>query len=112
MLTRYALFEGSLHPGCTDAFRAAVLSEMLPVWQRFPGALALRVTFGEGRDAGAPEFPLILAVDWPDQPTLDAFLDHPIRTEGRAATEGVLARFFSGRIHHHVTVAHLYPLPG
>jgi hypothetical protein len=28
--------------------------------------------------------------------------------EGRAATEAVLARFFTGRIHHHVTTAHSF----
>lgn len=105
MITRYALFEGTLAKGQTEAFRAAVLAEILPVWQRFPGALAIHVTFAEDRDEGAPEYPLILAIDWPDRATVDAFLDHPIRKEGRAATEGVLKRFFTGRIHHHVTVA-------
>lgn len=105
MITRYALFEGTLHKGHADAFRADVLAEMLPVWRRFPGALAIHVTFGESRDDGAPEYPLILAIDWPDMATVNAFLDHPIRKEGRAATEAVLARHFTGRIHHHVTSA-------
>jgi hypothetical protein len=105
MITRYALFEGTVAPGQTEAFRAAVLAEILPVWRRFPGALAIHVTFADDRDEGAPEFPLILAIDWPDRATVDAFLDHPIRKEGRAATEAVLARFFKGRIHHHVTTA-------
>jgi hypothetical protein len=105
MITRYALFEGTVHPGQTAAFRAAVMAEMVPVWQRFPGALAVHVTFSDDRDEGAPEFPLILAIDWPDRTTLDAFLTHPIRMEGRAATEAGLARFFTGRIHHHVTTA-------
>lgn len=108
MITRYALFEGTLHPGHAAAFRADVLAEMLPVWRRFPGALAIRVTFGESRDDGAPEYPLILAIDWPDMATVNAFLSHPIRTEGRAATEAVLARHFTGRIHHHVTTAETF----
>lgn len=106
MITRYALFEGTVHPGETPAFRAAVMAELLPVWQTFPGALAIRVTFGENRDEGAPEFPLILAIDFADQTAVDAFLAHPVRMAGRAATESVLARFFTGRIHHHVTIAH------
>lgn len=105
MITRYALFEGTVPPGQSEAFRAAVLAEILPVWRRFPGALAIHVTFAEDRDEGAPEYPLILAIDWPDRATVDAFLTHPIRKEGRAATEAVLSRFFAGRIHHHVTVA-------
>ncbi|NEX46506.1 hypothetical protein [Pseudotabrizicola algicola] len=108
MITRYALFEGQVHPGQTEAFRAAILAEVVPVWRRFPGALAVHVTFGEDRDEGAPEFPLILAIDWPDMATVEAFLVNPIRLEGRAATEAVLARFFNGRIHHHVTTAHSF----
>jgi hypothetical protein len=105
MITRYALFEGTLHEGHKEAFRCDVLAEILPVWQRFPGALAIHVTFAENRDEGAPEYPLILAIDWPDMATVDAFLAHPIRKEGRAATEAVLSRHFTGRIHHHVTKA-------
>lgn len=108
MITRYALFEGKVHNGQTEAFRAAVLAEILPVWRRFPGALAVHVTFADDRDPDAPEFPLILAIEWPDRATVDAFLDHPIRKEGRAATEAVLSRFFVGRIHHHVTTAHRF----
>ena len=108
MITRYALFEGTVPPALTAAFRTAVLDEILPVWRRFPGALAIHVTFAHDRDTDAPEFPLILAIDWPDRATVDAFLDHPIRNEGRAATESVLQRFFSGRIHHHVTTAHSF----
>ncbi|MGL5012169.1 MAG: hypothetical protein ACRC6I_20065 [Paracoccaceae bacterium] len=108
MITRYALFEGTVHTGQTEAFRAAVMAEMLPVWKTFPGITAIRVTFGESRDAGAPEYPLILAIDYPDMAAVDHFLAHPVRMAGRAATESVLARFFTGRIHHHVTIAHSF----
>ena len=106
MITRYALFEGRIHPGQSEAFRAAVMEELLPKWQAFPGALAIRVTFAESRDEGAPEYPLILAVSYPDLAAVDAALASPARAAGRAATESVLARFFTGRIHHHVTTAH------
>lgn len=110
MITRYALFEGSVTQGQTEAFRAAVLDEILPVWKQFPGALSVRVTFGDSRDDGAPEFPLILAIDWKDMETIEAFLANPIRMQGRAATEAVMARFFTGRIHHHVTTPHVFDL--
>lgn len=110
MITRYALFEGKVHDGQTEAFRQAVLAELLPKWKAFPGALSVRVTFAESRDEGAPDYPLILAVSYPDRAAVDHALASPARTEGKAATEAVLARFFTGRIHHHVTVAHEYPL--
>lgn len=110
MITRYALFEGTIAAGQEQAFRAAVLSELLPTWQAFPGATAVRVTFADARDDGAPEIPMILATDYPDQSALDTALASPQRLASRAATQRVLAPFFTGRIHHHVMTAHEYPL--
>ena len=108
MITRYALFEGTIHPGKTEAFRQAVLTELLPKWLAFPGALAVRVTFADERDAGAPDYPLILAVDYPDRDAVTTALNSPARTAGKAATEALLPRFFDGRIHHHITQAHSF----
>ena len=110
MITRYAMFEGNVHQGQSQAFRDAVMAELLPVWNTFPGAMSVRVTFAENRDEGAPEFPLILAINYPDQAAVDHFLAHPVRMAGRAATESVLSRFFTGRVHHHVTTAFEHPL--
>jgi hypothetical protein len=108
MITRFALFEGQVNPGETEAFRAAVLAEVLPHWKSFPGVLAVRVCFAGERDDGAPELPLILAISYPDRAAVDVALASPERAAAKAATESVLARFFSGRIHHHITEAHDY----
>lgn len=110
MITRYALFEGRLEEGKTEAFRNAVLEELLPKWKAFPGALAVRVTFGESRDEGAPEYPMILATSFPDMAAVETALASPIRSESRSATDSVLARYFIGRVHHHVTVAYDHEL--
>ncbi len=106
MITRYALFEGAIHPGQTEAFRQAVMEELLPKWQAFPGALEVRVTFTDECDDGAPAYPLILAVDYPDRAAVTTALESPARWAGKAATEALLPRFFTGRIHHHITQAH------
>ena len=110
MITRSALFEGKVKDGQTAAFRQAVLDTVLPKWKAFPGALDVRVSFAEKRDDGAPEFPLILAINYRDMAAVDAALASPVRAESRAATEAVLARYFEGRIHHHVTIANEFPL--
>lgn len=110
MITRYALFEGTIKPGQTEAFRAAVMETILPKWKQFPGAMDVRVSFAEARDDGAPEFPMILAVNYPDMAAVDAALASPVRTQARAATEAVLSEFFDGRIHHHVTLANEFKL--
>ncbi|TJZ91393.1 hypothetical protein FA743_11415 [Paracoccus gahaiensis] len=110
MITRFALFEGRIHDGQQDAFRQAILSHVLPEWNAFPGALAVRVNFAQSRDEGAPEIPMILAISYPDLETVEAALASPVRARAKAATEAVLAQYFEGRIHHHVTAAHDHDL--
>ena len=103
MITRYALFEGSITAGQEAAFRRAVIEELVPTWRAFPGVIAVRVSFVAERDEGAPELALILAVDYPDRAAVDHALVSDARKASRAATERILPRFFSGRIHHHIT---------
>jgi hypothetical protein len=110
MITRFALFEGHVNDGQTEAFRAAVLAEVLPKWKAFPGALAVRVCFANERDEGAPELPMVLAISYADRESVHKALASPVRAEAKAATEAVLSRFFTGRIHHHITEAHDHAL--
>ena len=106
MITRFALFEGSVKPGQTAAFRAAVLERLVPLWTQFPGQTDVRVMFSEDRDPGAPEFPLILAISYPDLAAMEAALDSPARFQSKEVTGEIVAEFFDGRIHHHVTERH------
>lgn len=103
MITRFALFEGSVKDGQVDAFRAAVKERLVPLWTQFPGNLDVRVMFSDHRDAGAPEFPLILAITYPDVATMEAALEAPARFQSKDVTGEIVAEFFDGRIHHHVT---------
>ncbi len=110
MITRYAFFEGSVRDGQHDAFRQAVLDELLPTWQAFPGAVGLRVAFEVERDAGAPEIAMILEVDYPDRQSLELMLASPEREASHQATERVLPQYFEGRFHHHVTEMQAFPM--
>ena len=109
MITRFALFEGQVREGQTEAFRAAVLERLVPLWTQFPGNSDVRVMFGEDRDEGAPEFPLILAISYPDEATMTAALDSPARHQSREVTGEIVAAHFDGRIHHHVTQLNAFP---
>ena len=109
MITRYALFEGKVRDGLAEAFRQAVNTELVPLWRQFPGASAVRVSFSEACDQGAPEYPLILGVSYPNEESMHAALASPVRAQSRQVTESVVARFFDGRIHHHVTSSSDYP---
>jgi len=106
MITRFALFEGTIKPGQTDAFRTAVLERLVPLWSQFPGNTDVRVMFSDDRDEGAPEFPLILAISYPDIATMTAALDSPARFQSKDVTGEITEKFFDGRIHHHVTERH------
>ena len=103
MITRFALFEGSIKNGKTDAFRKAVTQRLVPLWTQFPGNTDVRVMFGEDRDAGAPEFALILAISYPSKAVMAAALNSDARNQSKDMTSLIVAEFFDGRIHHHVT---------
>jgi hypothetical protein len=100
---RYAVFEGTVKDGNTEAFRSAILTDVLPHWRTFPGALAVRVCFENERDPGSAEIPLVLAITYPNRAAVDIALASPARAAAKAATEAVLARYFLGHIHHHIT---------
>ncbi|MEP0962436.1 MAG: hypothetical protein ABJL72_05035 [Roseobacter sp.] len=103
MITRFALFEGTVKEGKVAAFRAAVQERLVPLWTQFPGNLDVRVMFSDDRDEGAPEFPLILAITYPDTVVMEAALETPVRFQSKEVTGDIVAEYFDGRIHHHVT---------
>jgi len=103
MITRFALFEGTVNDGQTDAFRSAVKDRLVPLWTQFTGNTGVRVMFSEDRDPGAPEFPLILAISYPDLAAMEAALESPARYQSKEVTGQIVDAFFEGRIHHHVT---------
>lgn len=103
MITRFALFEGSVRDGKTEAFRLAVKERLVPLWTQFPGNTSVRVMFSDDRDEGAPEFPLILAITYPDAAAMAGALESPFRSRSKEVTGEIVDAYFDGRIHHHVT---------
>lgn len=103
MISRFAMFEGTIRDNKTAAFRSAVIDRLVPLWRQFPGNIDVRVMFTDDRDEGAPEFPLILAITYPDLATMEAALEAPARHQSKEVTGEIVAEFFEGRIHHHVT---------
>jgi hypothetical protein len=103
MITRFALFEGHIKPHDVEAFRAAILKDVLPHWNSFSGVITVRVCFENERDEGAPALPLILAISYPNRKAVDIALASPERALAKEATEAILARYFTGKVHHHIT---------
>lgn len=103
MITRYALFQGTVAANRMAEFKDRVETELLPTWMVYPGAAAVRVAFTSEWDGGAPEVPLVLAIDFPTKDDLERALRSQERLDSRAATERVLPGLFEGNIFHYVT---------
>ena len=109
MITRYAFFEGTIREGETEAFRQHVNDKLIPLWTQFPGNTEVRVMFGEDRDEGAPEYPMILAIVYPDIETMEKALEADVRYESKVATGVMVELYFTGTIHHHVMKTSEFP---
>ncbi|WP_064685132.1 hypothetical protein [Rhizobium bangladeshense] len=108
MIIRYALFEGEIHPGREEEFRAFVRERLVPLWTKFPGAEEIRILDGMERDEGAPVYAMALAIRYPDMDAVSAALRSDVRFESREVT-GELLKLFTGKVHHHVFQANEYP---
>lgn len=102
MITRYAFFEGTIKAEMHEAFFAFVAEKLVPEWTQFDGASNIEVHREVERDDGAPGFPLVLAISYPDGAALERAMRCPARYRSRELT-GELMQMFDGRIHHHVT---------
>ncbi|GAB1582862.1 hypothetical protein [Phyllobacterium phragmitis] len=101
MIIRQAFFEGSIHPGREEAFKAYVTEKLLPMWRQFPGVKEVRVLYNIERDAGAPPYPMVLSTMYESREALAAALESPIRYASREMTRELM-EMFDGHIHHHV----------
>jgi uncharacterized protein (TIGR02118 family) len=106
LIIRQALFEGNIHSGREEEFRAYVAEKLFPLWQKFPGVRDVKVLHGVARDEGAPNYAMILSMKFDSEDALAKALESPVRYESREVTKGLTA-MFEGRIHHHVfDIAH------
>ncbi|WP_428483856.1 hypothetical protein [Rhodopila sp.] len=108
MLTRTAIYEGTVQAGREEEFFSRVRDELEPLWQRFPNVTAVRVQRMKSADQDARPIAMILEMDFPDMAAIDACLASSIRPESHAATVEVM-KLFDGRFYHLVTEARVLP---
>ena len=104
MLTRTAIYEGTIHKGKEDEFFRRVRDELEPMWQRFPNVTAVRVQRTVKSDGDARPIAMILEMDFPDMKAIDECLASSIRPESHEATKKVMT-LFDGRFYRYVTEA-------
>ena len=104
MLTRTAIYEGTIEAGREEEFFRRVESELEPLWRRFPGVKAVRVQRTRKADPDCRPIAMILEMDFEDMAAVERCLASKIRPESHAATEEVM-KLFDGRFYHLVAEA-------
>ncbi len=99
MITRTAIFEGRIKPGCEDRFFEGINARLAPLWRRFPHASNIRLLRVAASDADALPIVMIQQIDYPSMAALDEAMASPVRAEARAATLELM-EMFEGRFYH------------
>ncbi len=102
MIVRFAMFEGTILVGHMQTFKDAVLARVVPCWEAMPNVQAVSVNFEVSRDNGAPQYPLIVAISYPDIAAMETALVSVERAQTKFESDKVMAEFFTGTLHHHV----------
>lgn len=101
MLIRCAFFKGRIKPGMEDRFDAHVQTRLVPLWTRFPGAREVRVMRQRDSDVDDPLLPLVIAMRFDSQASIDAALASPVRLESQRESRALLD-MFEGSVFHTV----------
>ncbi len=94
MITRYAIFGGTVTPGQEAAMRDWVTAHLTPLWRKFACAEEVRVLFGVEQDADGPTIPLILAITYADRDAMAKGVDSPARHAAKDLLPELYARFY------------------
>ena len=108
MLTRVAIYEGTIETGKEDEFFDQVKSKLEPMWRRFPNVTAVRVLRITQPDPDARPTPMILEMDFPSMEAIHECLHSDILPKAHQATLDVL-KLFKGRFYHLITESNNLP---
>jgi hypothetical protein len=108
MLTRVAIYEGTIETGKEEEFFGQVKSKLEPMWRRFPNVTGVRVLRVTQSDPGALQVPMILEMDFPSMEAIQECLHSDILPQAHQATLDVL-KLFKGRFYHLITESRSLP---
>ena len=102
MITRIALFIGTVRPGAEDQMRRHVEDELAPLWRQFDGAAVVRVLWNVKGDPNGQTIPLALQVDYDTRDDIDRAMASPARYESRDMLPGFYDVYWDQvRLEHH-----------
>ena len=109
MITRYAIFSGTIKEGQETAMRAFVDEKLTPLWRKFACAEEVRVLFGVEQDPDGPNIPLILAITYADGAAMEKGVASPARHAAKAVLPELYDRFFEDvALYHYVMERQLF----
>lgn len=94
MITRYAIFGGSVKPGKEQEMREWVTANLTPLWRKFACAEEVRVLYGVEQDTNGPTIPLILAITYADHDAMEKGVSSPARYEARDLLPELYDRYY------------------
>ena len=102
MISRCALFIGTVKPGLEAQMRAHVEAQLAPLWRKFEGAAAVRVLYAHKLDDNGPAIPLVLQVDYHSRADIDRALASPARFKSRDMLPAFYEQFWDQvqLVHH------------
>ena len=90
MLTRTAIYEGTIQAGREEEFFRRVREDLEPLWRRFPHVKAVRVQRTATADEDCRPIAMILEMDFEDMAAIEDCLASDIRPQAHEATEEVM----------------------
>ena len=94
MITRMAIFEGTVKPGRDAEMRSFVEGELAPLWRQCAGADEVRVLFASKLDPQGPVIPCILQITYPNQAAIKQAMASPARHISRDMLPEFYEQFF------------------
>jgi len=99
MITRTAIFEGTIKPGLETRFFDEIRERLVPLWKQFPNASNVRLLRVVAADDDALPIAMIQQIDYPTMEALRQAVASPVRAQAREITLEIM-EMFEGRFYH------------
>ncbi len=95
MLTKFALFNGTVKAGREAEMREFIDQHLKPLWQQFQPSERVQVLYGVQQDPDGPVIPLVLAVTYRDHAAMEQAMASEARHKAREMLPELYQRFFN-----------------
>ena len=94
MITRYAIFNGTVKAGMESEMRMHVEAVLAPLWRKFACAEKAEIFYGVEQDKNGPVIPVMLAITYADEEAMAKGLNSPARYESRDLLPAFYEKYF------------------